>query len=139
MTHDTATHIHDADPPLQKKNWNDAELTKAKQLREQGLEYKEIAEILGRTEKSVESKFTYERMTEPQREHRRALIRSYRRNAELEPIAPSSFRAVEQTKASPEAIADRNARLMAPKSLSAWLMGDPPFIQSALAKRGMSA
>ena len=106
-----------------------------------GLDYKAIAEgIPGRTHSACKIHWRVLSMTEEKRrqdkDRRNAKLQQKRREAGE--MRRSQDYVIASTIVPPEVLAERDACLKTPKSLTAWICGDPPPGRSALAQRSMT-
>jgi hypothetical protein len=149
MTHDTATHVHDPDPP---QTWTAAEDDTLRRMKAEGAETKLIATAMDRTERSVAGRWAYLNLTPSQRaqrnareasrkaserEARKAEAREYlRKHQKTTHLAARCGKVESESRIVPEQVfAERNARQMAPRSLTAVLCGDPAPGWSALDRK----
>lgn len=118
--------------------WEESEDTILMQMMLDGYNYVEITQALpGRTYAAVKMRSRILRLTPEQREEatRRRLARPKKfvskpkRTFLHEPSRYGAF------VIPPEVLADRNARLSTPKSLTGWVCGDPPLAFSALGRK----
>lgn len=114
------------------RRWTDEEWARAEQLLADGCAVKAVAIMLGRTVREVCSKKQWMQMSADQRE-RKALQKQQRRAEQKEGVTIN--RAEIKIFAPEDAVADRNARMMADRSLTAFVFGDPPPGWSALDRR----
>lgn len=111
-------------------NWNAEEDAKLRKLRSEGLQFCEIAPRMSRSVRSVYSRWQLMNLTPAQKEARKKRKNAWRKTAgRIEQVDPGMV-------IPPQVLIERDIRLSAPKPLSAWIFGDPPFCQSALAQRG---
>lgn len=118
------------------RRWTDEEWAQAKQLLDQGYAVKNVAKITGRTVRQVCSKKQWMLMSAEDRE-RKALQKALRRSEQGEVLKIN--RADDAISIPEDRVADRNARVMADRSLTAFVFGDPPPGWSALDRRGAQA
>lgn len=140
MTHDTTTHVHDPDPPQQgtgcvcgKEKWGPKEWGRVKHLLDRGHSVASIALMIGRSKEQIKGKIRWETMSEEKREARRERI-----NARRQANVPSTSRRYTPSithRAHPEAIAEREKRMIAPQTLTGAFCGDPPIGFSALDRK----
>jgi len=141
MNHYPAQHLHDADPPRHTphktlpRRWGEEELQKLADLRAAGHDIAYIAGTLRRTERQVRDRIKWQEMPEYKRAQRRAQINAWR-NARGEYKSVVHTEKSSFSKATPSQLAERDARLLAPRTLTAIAMGDPAPGFSALDKRG---
>lgn len=115
------------------RRWTDEEWAHAKQLLDQGYAIKNVAKITGRTVRQVCSKKQWMLMSAEGRE-RKALQKSLRRSEQAEVLKIN--RADGAISVPEDLVADRNARAMVGRSVTALICGDPPPGWSALDRRG---
>ncbi len=107
------------------------------ELRKAGLNWAEIGKAMGVSKRSAEGRFRWINIT-PERRERRIENERVRRAKNRAPTIRSSRppSQVHTVQRPPDDImADRDRRHAAPKTLTAWLCGDPPPGWSALDRR----
>jgi predicted nucleotidyltransferase len=114
------------------RRWTDEEWARAEQLLTEGYAIKTVATMLGRTVREVCSKKQWMQMSADKRE-RKALQKQQRRAEQKEGVKIN--RAEFKIYVPEDAVADRNARVAADRSLTAFVFGDPPPGWSALDRR----
>jgi hypothetical protein len=145
MTHDTTTHVHDADPPKVKSRkgcpsvrWTQEEIKQLHLLYNRGVKRYEIAKKLGMPEDRIRQRLQWESKAGTiltARKRRRAAQRLVTK--EEQKSARVFFERVEpHTRPPDEAIAERDQRFLAPaRTLAGFVFGDPPTGFSALDRR----
>lgn len=139
MTHTAPTHIHQADPPHNPHRphmrlWTDEEWQKVVTLRAEGRDLEYIAGCIRRTVRQIREKIRWVEMPESKRAERRARINSWR-NANNEYKSVKHIDQNSASKATPSMLAERDQRMLAPRSLTAMFMGDPSPGFSALDRK----
>jgi hypothetical protein len=111
------------------RHWTPEQDAQLLELRSQGLQYRKISQILGRSVDALDRRHRLLIMSDAaraeMREHKNELRRVNRMHKER--AAPINI---------PEDVwAERNARITAPRTVSASLLGDPPPGYSALDRK----
>jgi hypothetical protein len=130
------TFTHDPDPPHRPhrpifKKWSAEEWQTVVELRALGHDTKYIAGVLHRQERHVREKIRWEGYSKDRRDQIKERTNARRRKDSYTTVEDKSS----SSKATPEMLADRERRLLAPRSLSAIAFGDPPPGFSALDRR----
>lgn len=117
--------------------WSSAEVEKLQTLMSLGMRRADIAEALGRTQKSIDGKVQYLSLSDEQRdERRRALRRRRMREAKESPRIHVNAQVVVSSRPTHDVIVERARRSDAPfRDLTAAIFGDPPVGYSALERR----
>lgn len=112
--------------------WTAEEWARAKSLLDAGYRVKAVAQILGRDPQNVSSKLQYMKTTEE-----RLRDKNWKRRKKYAGDHGSKIHRVDSIVVAvpAEALVDRNARAAAPRSLTAFVFGDPPPGWSALDRR----
>src|SRR6185312_7352486 len=117
------------------ERWAAQDWRRAKELLQRGYSINAVSTLMGRPPKQVSEKLRWENTSVEKREARRLRINA-RRHATGEykstprPDGPSTG-----PRADPGLFEERDRRLAAPKTLSGWLLGDPPVGFSALDRK----
>lgn len=146
MTHDVTSHLHDLDPPKERKTtlgykldrWTSEQIAQLHTLYNRGVKRYEIAKIMGMTETRIRQRLQWESKCGSiltARKRRRAAQRLATK--EEQKSARMFFERVEPIHRPPdESIKERDARYTAPaSSLAGFVFGDPPKGFSALDRR----
>jgi len=116
--------------------WTAEENQLLDKLRKENRSIEEIAAQLGRTGSSVESRIHWLALTPEQKVRRNLHIQDYRERQKYRGPTQQANRAEATTKPCPLVLAERDYRLsLAPRDLTAALMGDPAIGRSALDRR----
>jgi hypothetical protein len=144
MTHDTATHVHDPDPPkrttLGRKlnRWTEVEINKLHDLYNRGFTRAAMAAQLNMTEERVRQRLQWESNAGTLISARRRRRAAQRLVTKLEQRSERQYfdRVAPSVKPTDEALRLREARMAsAPRDLTGLIMGDPPIGFSALEQR----
>lgn len=139
MTHDTSAHVHNPDPPTKFRKWTVEETATLCDMRDDRYTFETIAARLGRTAISVKERWRTINRSEAQlRERADRSFRAYKPKAE----EAQRFRRPRTPPITPDHVfIEREARISAPRSLTAIFCGDPAPGWSALDRKrqGVSA
>lgn len=117
--------------------WTEDMWNTAQRLRREGLGYLEIGKVLGLSRYQVKDRFWHVSMPDHIRERRNAQGRERRSRERRAAGIPRRERVSTPLQPDMQALAERNMRLaVAPRDLTAALMGDPRPGWSALEGRG---
>lgn len=121
-------------------DWSEAETATVLEMRAAGYSFPEIASKLpGRSASGVNARYLWLTMTEEQHRARRARINEWRKREHLNCVhTPRQQRERVEPRYEPSAelLAERDERYrLSPRSLTAFLCGDPPPGYSALDRR----
>jgi hypothetical protein len=118
--------------------WTAEEDAAALAMRRDGKTPPEIADALRRTRGAVSSRMRYLSLSA---EARLQISRAKRNKPKMaNPVVRERITQASMRFIPPEVLADRDRRVLAPRDITATLMGDPTFCRSALAqKSGVSA
>jgi hypothetical protein len=122
-------------------NWTIEKIETLKHLKAAGIDWDAIAAEIGNTKHACKSKFSDLTMSEERkgrlRERKNADNRV--RYASQNVLTRIPTRQAASMVIPDSVLADREARWSEPKSLTAWMCGDPPPSRSALAQREVRA
>jgi transglutaminase-like putative cysteine protease len=113
--------------------WSDDETNSLFVMKEQGFEWPVIAESLDRSIPSCKERWRWARRSEADKQARREKMQGMRRRGKED--REYAFHYVSRERVPDEVLIERNKRMMAPRSLTAWFCGDPAPGHSALDRR----
>lgn len=115
--------------------WHPKQWAKAKELLARGMTPSAVAPLVGKTAHQLTEKIRWENMPEARREERRLRINARRiASGEYKSARPADFPSM-GSRAAPDLLEQARLRLLAPRTLSQLLMGDPAPGYSALDRK----
>jgi len=116
------------------KPWTEQEDTTLRDMKARGAINEEIGAVLHKGRCAVSKRRVFLNATPEEQQTRRKKRAAYKRyeRAVYSCRINAGPKPVEDPRASAEALAFRDARLLAPRTLTGWLCGDPPIGFSAL-------
>lgn len=117
--------------------WTKEETEKLRSLiAEYGLKYELVGQIMGRSAGSVEHRWRWINITQEERDRRNARERKNNETSRLiRGTAKERGEQVTRLKVPQDVFVERSARLAAPMTISAFVLGDPPIGYSALDRK----
>lgn len=116
--------------------WSIDENASLFRLKAEGRSIEMIAARIGRSLDSVKERWRWVNKTEEQRQERRTQINMTRNHKAL---VPGRSYATVARRPSEEILAERDRRVATPRTIGAWLLGDPPPGYSALDRKQVQA
>lgn len=117
------------------ERWHAQDWRRASELLHRGYSIAAVATLMGRPPKQISEKLRWENTSVEKREERRIKINARRHATGEYKSTPRPDGPTTGPRADPSLFEERDRRLATPKTLSAWLLGDPPPGYSALDRK----